>query len=163
MQCVCSLRCKILHNGTEIGPITPERGLRQGDPLSPYLFIICADSLSSALKELQDKGLIHGCNIARSAPAISHLFFVNDSYFFFKACSKECSRVKECLIQYERALEQRISLEKSTMAFSPNVSDNTKSEMCALLGMTNTGLAGKYLGVLAIIERNKKAILGYIY
>ena len=54
MQCVCSVQYKILHKGTGIGPITPERGLRPGDPLSPYLFIICANSLSSALKETKD-------------------------------------------------------------------------------------------------------------
>ena len=130
MQCVCSVQYKILHNGTEIGPITLERGLRQGVPLSPYLFIICVDSLSSTLKGLQDKGFIHGCSIARSAPPIFYFFFAGDNYFFFKACPRECSHVKECLIRYERALGQRISLEKSTMAFSPNISDSTKSEMC---------------------------------
>ena len=60
-------------------------------------------------------------------PPISHLFFAENNYFLFKACLRECSRVKECLIQYEKASRQRISLEKSKVAFSPNVSDSTKS------------------------------------
>ena len=85
MQCVGTIQYKILHNGTESDPFLPGRGLRQGDPLSPFLFIICAEGLSSTLRNMQERGLIHGCSIARSAPPISHLFFVDDSYFFFKA------------------------------------------------------------------------------
>ena len=85
MQCVCSAQYMILHNGSKISSIILERGLRQGDPLSNYLFIICANGLSSPLRELQERGLIHGCSIARSAPSISHLFFADVIYFFFKA------------------------------------------------------------------------------
>ena len=57
----------------------------QGDSLSPYLFVLCAEGLSFSLRDMQAKGLIHKCSIARNAPSISHLFFVNDNYFFFKS------------------------------------------------------------------------------
>ena len=58
----------------ESGPISPEKGLRQGDLLSPYLSILCADGLSSTLRDLQAKGLKHGCSIARNAPSFTLIF-----------------------------------------------------------------------------------------
>ena len=54
-------------------PIKPR--LRQEDPLSPYLFLIYAEGLSSIIHDYEARGLIHGCRVARNAPVISHLFF----------------------------------------------------------------------------------------
>ena len=57
---------------------------------------------------------------------------------------------------YEKASRQRINLDKSTVSFSPNVPKATKAKLCSILGMTNSKLAEKYLGVLAIMGRNKR-------
>ena len=85
MICVTIVRYMVMHDGHEFGPINPGRGLRQGDPLSPYLFIICAEELSAILQEYEAKDVIHGCRIARSAPVVTHLFFADDSFLFFNA------------------------------------------------------------------------------
>ena len=84
--------------GEEIGPIHPSRGLRQGDSLFLYLFILCVEGFSSSLHALERQGLIHRCKMAKGALIISHLLFVDDSFLFFRANLQECHQVKRCLV-----------------------------------------------------------------
>ena len=51
MRCVCTVTYSVRNNGKPIGRITPSRGLRQGDPLSPYLFLLCAEGLSGLIRQ----------------------------------------------------------------------------------------------------------------
>ena len=94
MECISTVQVKILHEGKELDPIIPQRGLRQGDPLSPYLFIICAEALSYLI---QAKEQIHGCKVARGAPTISHLIFADDCFIYFIANEHETRVVKKIL------------------------------------------------------------------
>lgn len=114
------VKYKFLVSGKEIGPIIPKRGLRQGDPISPYLFLMCAEGLSAIIKRKVISGEIHGCKIAQRAPIISHLFFVNDCYLFFRATIEEARIIKDCLTAYERATGQQVNFQKSNIHFSRN-------------------------------------------
>ncbi|XP_074361975.1 uncharacterized protein LOC141702168 [Apium graveolens] len=89
MTFIRSIFYSFLHNGEVFGDVVPQRGLRQGDPISPYLYIMCAEGLSAIIRRNEEAGLIHGCTMARGAPAISHLLFTYDFYFFFKATVAE--------------------------------------------------------------------------
>ena len=103
MLCVTTDTYKITREELELGPIVPSRGLRQGDPLSPYLFIICAEGLSLQINHYERAGMIHGARVARGAPLVSHLFFADDSFLFFKATIQEAHLVKKILATYEAA------------------------------------------------------------
>lgn len=54
------------------------RGLRQGDPLSPYLFLMVAEGLSCMIKKAEERGELNGVKVCREAPIISHLLFTDD-------------------------------------------------------------------------------------
>ena len=101
MFCVTNVWYFVWHNGNYFSPIVLGHGLRQGDPSSPYLFIICVEGLSALLKEKEGLGLIHGCCVAKRKPFIMHLFFSNDSLLFFKATNGECQVIKGVLQEYE--------------------------------------------------------------
>jgi hypothetical protein len=75
MRCVSTVSFSILVNGQPSPSFKPHRGIRQGDHLSPYLFILCADVFSGMLTRSQNQSLTHGIAIAHDAPKISHLFF----------------------------------------------------------------------------------------
>lgn len=74
LLCMSTVKYSFLMSGREVGPIILKRGLRQGDPISPYLFLLCAEGLSALIQRKQEMGCLHGCKIARQAPAITHLF-----------------------------------------------------------------------------------------
>ena len=78
MYYVTSVRYNILLKGNEIGKITPSWGLRQGDPLSPFLFLICVQHLNLSLHDIEDSGFIYGCQVACGAPFVSHFLFTDD-------------------------------------------------------------------------------------
>lgn len=86
-----------LHNGKFFGNVIPQRGVRQGDLISPYLYIMCAEGLSGILRRYEEDGLIQDCKIARGAPSVSHLLFADDSYFFFRASQVEANIMKDIL------------------------------------------------------------------
>jgi hypothetical protein len=85
MACISSVRYKVRYNDQETGEIIPTRGLRQGDPLSPYLFLICAEGLSTALAHEEEVRGIEGVRVCRNAPSVSHLLFADDSLILMKA------------------------------------------------------------------------------
>jgi hypothetical protein len=85
MMCVKTVTYSILVNGQLYETIIPTRGLRQGNPLSPYFFLLCAEGFSSLTSKEANEGKVTGLPITRRGTRLIHLFFAYDSLLFYKA------------------------------------------------------------------------------
>ena len=112
MRCVFTITYSIKINGISRGHIIPSRGIRQGDPLSPYIFLLCAKGLFALIQLVVDKGQMEGVKIYRGGPRLSHLFLADDSLIFCKEMLKECDELQRLLAVYEKASGQQLNRAK---------------------------------------------------
>jgi hypothetical protein len=94
MTCVRTVTYSVLIHGRPYGRIVPSRGIRQGDPLLPYFFILCAEGLSAHLQRAEADRRIMGLPITRGGTKLNHLFFADDSLLFCKANIIEWGRIQ---------------------------------------------------------------------
>jgi ribonuclease HI len=158
MTCVRSVSYSILINGHPHGKIVSSRGLRQGDPLSPYFFILCAEAMSSLLHFNARVGSISGISIARGGPTITHLFFADDSVLFCRANIKEWGKNQDVLECYEAAPGQKINREKTSLFFSWNTKPAIRTILLGAVGVASTQRYETYLGLPALIGRSKMSV-----
>ena len=158
MQCISSISYSDIINGEAYGSITPIRGLRQGDPLSPGLFLLYAKGLSAFIHQVARIQALYGISICRGCPNITHLFFVNDILLFCKASAQQCLELVQILNSYEVALGQKINGDKSSVFFSPNTPNDVKEEILSILGSMQCSQHRKYLGLLSLIGKSKTQV-----
>ncbi|XP_074346400.1 uncharacterized protein LOC141685182 [Apium graveolens] len=158
MECVTSVRYSIIHEGEVFGDVVPTRGIRQGDHISPYLFILCAEGLSSLIRKYEREKWLHGCKIAQGAPTILHMLFTDDSYINCRATLEEAGRVLELLKIFEVGAGQKVNFEKSSVYFSKNTKPVTKDIVLTTLAMRVDDDNILYLGLPRTMGRNKSAM-----
>ncbi|KAK9921713.1 hypothetical protein M0R45_030213 [Rubus argutus] len=156
MQCIQTVSYSVLFQGRPFGKIIPSRGLRQGDPISPYLFLLVAEGFSALLRRASRDKYIHGVSIARGAPSISHLFFADDSLLFCDASAQDCDMLKEIFEIYEKASGQKINTDKSAMCFSPRTLRSDQEVCSNILDMKVVPCHERYLGLPTVAGRDKK-------
>jgi hypothetical protein len=129
----------------------PMRGLRQGDPLSPYLFLLCAEGLSSLLTVEENSENLMDVKVCHNAPAVSHLLFVNDSLVLMRADSRNATSLWRALDDYCSASGQMVSDAKSSIFFSPCTSVDTRVEVCSILNIMTEAITDKYLSLPPLV------------
>jgi hypothetical protein len=100
MRCVTSVKYAVKVNGELTESFLPTRGIRQGDPISPYLFLLCAEGLSCLLQKKEETGELKGIRNGKSGPSISHLLFADDSVFFTRGDERSINALKSALHTY---------------------------------------------------------------
>lgn len=162
MTCIKTVSYSFLHQGEVFGELMPQKGIRQGDPISPYIYILCAEGLSSIIKRHEEMGLIHGIKIARRAPSVSHLLFADDCYFFFKAVETEAHVMNRIIKRYEDLSGQSVNFSKSLITFSPNTSPAIRGQICGILEVRESEAPGKYLGLPMAVGRKKNEVFNFL-
>ncbi|KAL5552280.1 hypothetical protein UlMin_002456 [Ulmus minor] len=97
MICCSTVLMTLMINGAPFQSFKSKWGLRQGDPILPYMFILCMDVLSRLINMKAEEGLIKGFRMSRHTPPINHLFFVDDVFLLGKCSVNEAFYFKECL------------------------------------------------------------------
>ncbi|KAL9674710.1 hypothetical protein QQ045_002909 [Rhodiola kirilowii] len=162
MECISSVRYKVKLNDLFLDIPPPERGLRQGDPLSPYLFLICSEWLSIKLAAEVCSKRLKGVRICHGAPMVSHLFFADDSIFFMKATEQNARRLRAILNEYEDLSGQRISAAKSEIVYSRNVAAPVRQVINGVFAFKEVEVHSRYLGLPLAFSHNKVKLFKYI-
>lgn len=162
MACVSSVSYSVLLNGGSHGFIKPERGLRQGDPLSPFLFILCVEALVNCLNNSAVAGKLHGTQIGSEGPLIHHLLFADVSLLLCKANTEEATEIISCLKRYGDYFGQQINLAKSSIIFGSKVEEAVKAEVKVTLGIDSEGGDGSYLGFPECFSGSKRQLLSFL-
>ena len=133
MQCGTTDEYSIHFNSIETGTFKPTRGLRQGDPLSRYLFLLCMEDLTALLAHEEEAGNLLHIKVYREASLISNFMFADDSLILIKAHMDNAQTLKRILDLYCAASGQLLSLDKSIVFFGPNTDVNVKVQILCFI------------------------------
>ncbi|XP_048491639.1 uncharacterized protein LOC104900847 [Beta vulgaris subsp. vulgaris] len=155
--CLSSVSFSVLANGIPGDRFFPSRGIRQGDPLSPYLFILCAELLARQFhhNSMTNDKLV-GVSIGKSGVKVHFLTFADDTMIFAKANKDSCVLIKSILDKYCSMSGQLVNFNKSAFQCTANVSDSEIEVFQEILNMDYSSSLDSYLGCPIIDRRVTK-------
>ncbi|CAL2239107.1 unnamed protein product [Prunus armeniaca] len=158
MDCITTVSFSVLWQGNPLGHIVLHRGIRQGCPLSPYIFLICAEGFTGLIQQAEQLGRIRGVKVAAEAPPVSHLFFADYSLIFLEAKREVFEEVKGIFATYEKASGQKINLAKSAVSFSSNITTEIIDAARNILQVPVVACHERYLGLPTVVGRNRHSL-----
>lgn len=157
MSCVTSTSFQIVVNGDLSESFSAHRGIRQGDPLSPYIFVLCMEKLSHLISSAVEVKQWKPFRASQSGPAISHLFFADDLVLFAEASVSQATILKSCMDEFCNQSGQTVNFDKSAIYCSPNTCRTDVKLISRVFGSPSTDDLGRYLGMPLINTRVTKA------
>jgi hypothetical protein len=124
----------IMVNGVPSQPFSPSRGIHQGDPLSPFLFVIMAEGLGRYIKASIEDGSLQGLPLHGLQPAASHSQFVDDTLLMNTPTTQEAIKLKTILSYFSEASGTTFNLDKSQLFFF-NTPPIVQQHISRLLGI----------------------------
>lgn len=147
----------VLYNGGAHGFFKSTRGLRQGDPLAPSLFILAQEVLSRGLTSLLDHGLVKAYHGPRGCPAISHLLFADDTIILTNGSKASLTNLLRFLSKYEEASGQKINRGKSCFLMYKKTHPSRVAIVPQTTGFIRKELPIHYLGVPLFVGAPRSA------
>ncbi|XP_056698695.1 uncharacterized protein [Spinacia oleracea] len=131
MSCITSSSSiSVLWNGKICDKFYPTRGIRQGDPLSSYIFVLCLDRLSTIIEEQVNLGVRKPINITENI-RISHVFYAGDVFLFSKASSNNLKHILGVLEDFGQRSGLRIIMRKSSQIFPASLHHSVRHDIAA--------------------------------
>lgn len=143
---ISSLFIYILLNKTPTSTFNPTRGLIQGDPISPFLFIIDAEGMGHYIKNDVIESSLRGLRIWSNDLAITHQQFVDDIMLFYQVSLREAHQIKEILSTFMEDSGTKINNDKYCIFFF-HTQDNIKTHLAMILGFSTGNIPFKYLSM----------------
>lgn len=144
--CLASCNMSVIVNGKPRKSFKASRGLRQGDPLSPFLFILVADVLGRMVDRVKEAGLFKGLHTSRDRISATHLQFADDTIFFSMGDESQMVSFFSVVRLFRVLLGLRVNLEKSSVA-GICANSSQVQQVVALLGCGIETFPMKYLGL----------------
>jgi hypothetical protein len=154
MICVSVSTYVVLVNGIPTRRIIPTRGIRQGDPMSPYLFLIYAKVLSSLLSRADGKGELEWVPTSKKDSRLNHLFFANDSLLFCRVDLGHWNKLSNLLKNCELASRQRLNTAKTTIYINHNTLLETRQQILDVPRIPSSQRYDTYLALLALVGKS---------
>ncbi|KAL2240746.1 UNVERIFIED_CONTAM: hypothetical protein Sindi_0715800 [Sesamum indicum] len=151
-ECVTTPSFSVGMNGQPYGFFTGARGLRQGDPLSPYLFVLVMEVLHLGLLQLIEQDMHFTFHWKCEAARIFQLGFADDLLLFCRATIDSIRVLKSGLDRFATWSRLRLNVEKSHLIISRSA-QGVKEEMLAILGFQEGHLPMRYLGLPLLSSR----------
>lgn len=129
---------RVLWNGEALEEFSPSRGVKQGDPLSPYLCVLCIERLFHLINVAVEQKYWAPIRLSRDGPRLSHLAFEDNLMLFAEASGEQVEVIKMVLDLFCNSSGQKVNLDKTRLFFSKNVSREAKKELSDALGFLST-------------------------
>jgi len=159
---VSSSTFSIMWNGNKMPSFKPSHGLRQGDPLSSYLFILCMEKLSLAINNVVFQGEWEPIQITDTGPQVSHLLFADDVLLFIKARNSQLRFVTDLFDMLSKAPGLKINLLKSRAFYSTGTPQRKINSLTTISGIRSTISLDKYLSFPILKGRPKRSDFHFI-
>lgn len=147
LECVSTIHYTLLVNGSITQSFKPAKGLGQGNPLSTYLFLMCANIMSLALIKVENNKDIQGVKLGRNGVSFTHLLFADNSLLFFKRDNKSLTNIQQIISWYCSVSGPCVNLAKSDLFCSPNILREDQEALATSLQVNLVQAPSKYLGM----------------
>ena len=155
MRCIETLRMSTVWNGKNLNWFKPTIGIRKGDAISPYLFVLCVERLRHLINHAVTKGRWKPIKLSKYGPPISHMFFVDDLLLFAEATTYQIEVIMDSLDKLCDFSRQRESRPKSSITFSNGIDANVATRISNMSKIPVTNSLERHLGILSIMGRVK--------
>ena len=155
METVQTASYSILINGEANGFITPSRGIKQGEPLSPYLFLLCVEGLSSLIQRAMENQQLRGV-LSCNGGSRSHTCYLRMAAYYF--VRQQLLNVETCFTYWSLMRKHRVKPlidKKTTLFFSPNTRQQVKEDIQNMLGAQIMTNCERYLGLPMVGGKSK--------